>query len=85
MHSSRMRTARYGGLPMDGKGALHTPWNYGKADLPVNRMTDTFENITFPQLRLRTLVTFYRKKNENLKKYENVRNSVELPNHPYFI
>ena len=57
MHSSRMRTAHLlavsGGLPSE---AGHpTPWYCGKADSPVNRMTDTCENITFLQLHLRAV------------------------------
>ena len=56
MHSSRMRTARSSSRP----GGVHQAFTPEAGTLPVtrqpppppvNRITDTCENITFPQLR----------------------------------
>ena len=55
MHSSRMRTARCSGRPGRGvclNGGIHLPPPH-----PVNRITDRYKNITFPQLCLRTVIT----------------------------
>ena len=58
MHSSRMRTVlcsdRHGGVSawrVSAQGGVHLP--------PVDRMTDTCENITFPQLLLRTVTILW--------------------------
>ena len=37
--------------------ATHAPLS--RTSPPVNRITDTFKNITFPQLRLRALISFW--------------------------
>ena len=60
MHSSRMRTVRCSGHLL-GEGGV-CPWDVSaRGCLPdppnADRMTDACENITFPQLMLRTVKT----------------------------
>ena len=86
MHSSRMRTARSssrpGGLhqappgpdppgPGTPPGTRHPPGS-GPPPPPVNRITDTCKNITFPQLRLWAVI-----KSES--KADHVGKNAELP------
>ena len=52
MHSSRMRTAR--SLPYPGQRGLCPGWSPWTKTPPPGQ-TDACENITFPQLRLRTV------------------------------
>ena len=71
IHSSRMRTIRCSGR-LGGEGAVHPQADTPPAQFmldtpppsqmlgyipPVDRMTDVCENITFPQLLLRTVTT----------------------------
>ena len=55
MHSSMMRTVRYSGRLLGCGGVCQREGYVCLADPPVNRMTDACENITFPQLLLRTV------------------------------
>ena len=65
MHSSRMRTVHCTGhlrgclpLRVSAKGGVHPLWNQRQTP-PVNRITESCKNITFPQLLLRTVITTY--------------------------
>ena len=44
-----------GGLP----GGVYPSMHWGRYPLAVDRMTDRCKNITFPQLRLRTVIIGY--------------------------
>ena len=68
MHSNRMPTVRCRGRLGEGAssiggclprvvclGEVYTPGPRGRHPHPVDRMTDTCESITFPQLLLRTV------------------------------
>ena len=41
---------------MPPAGGLPAPWHCGKADPPMNRMTDRCKTLSCPKLRLRTLI-----------------------------
>ena len=65
MHSSRMRTVRSSGRLLGGvcpgggvsaREGVHPSMHWGRHPPPVDRMTDRCKNITFPQLRLRTVI-----------------------------
>ena len=58
MHSSRMRTVRCSGcLRAEGVSTQMGVSAWWGTPPPVNRITHRCENIAFPQLRLRTVIS----------------------------